>query len=146
MTTIACKRVKGGWELAADGRECIGDFIISDNNQKIFQIKGGFIAVSGESVSTFKVIDWLNTGGDTTNAPEISKAFSAIIIKHGHAYWIDQEFYPVEYDGDFAAEGHGWQFAWSALSLGKSPKEAVKHASKFSVFTGGKIHSVTVRD
>jgi ATP-dependent protease HslVU (ClpYQ) peptidase subunit len=137
--------VEGGWELAADGRECTGDFVTSEKNQKIYPIKGGYIAAAGASTTIFEVIDWLNNGEDPSAKPK-SKKFSAIIIKHGHAYWMDSELYPVEYDGDYAAEGHGWMFAWAALELGKTAKEAIKFASKFSVYTGGKIHSVIVRD
>lgn len=151
MTTIAFQNKT----LAADGRVTCDGKILSDNYNKIIKINkevrflngkrfvkymaNAGIAIANEAVYNFlvndKEIDYID-----------SMDFTTFIL-------TDEDCYIMHVNDDGAiidrcigceAIGSGADFAMSAMKLGLSAAEAVKHAAKIDVLTGGKIKKVKI--
>jgi hypothetical protein len=141
MTTIAyCHRDK---EIAWDSRSCSGGVISSDSDQKHAKVSGVDFWISGAVCDEQLLID-MYFGHESKLIPESN----AIVYDCGEVYMIGVNEdcvlwkQPLRYD---KAIGSGGNFALSAMRLGMSAKDAVKHAKRIDCYTGGKVHSMKLK-
>jgi hypothetical protein len=71
--------------------------------------------------------------------------YTAYIITENNCYRVEDEGRWYKDTAKYWAMGSGSEFALSAMLIGKSAKEAVKHACKLDVYSGGKIRVMQVR-
>ena len=149
MTTV----VWDGTTLAADGRSTAGASIISDKTIKIHKLNG---TMRGEKLLAFGYAGdayeldlfkaWIEEGGDY---PE-HVGVDLLVVTDKHVY----QNFPSGEDGpmvllaqnsDVSTLGSGSSFAESALLLGMNAVDAVKHACKLDIYSGGKITKMRLR-
>lgn len=143
MTTIAWD----GETLASDSRVTQDSHLVSDSFQKIFTIEGAeyrgdrilAVAMSGKCCDYHKILDYIfdeNFGytnfGHDTNCILIGKKFAYDLARN--------DGYLVKFNKKAKiANGSGGCFALSAMTLGLSAPEAVKHAKKLDCASGGRV-------
>lgn len=143
MTTIAYKE----GILAADGQMTEGHVVINKSFRKIYKtsIKYAddtikYVGMAGKVWQFDQIIAHFTDG---RALPEHD--CQAILIGDYHTYILDHHaLMPFQLD-DCLAVGSGSDFALSAMRLGLSAVEAVKHACTLDVYSGGKIRSVNTR-
>lgn len=165
MTTIAWD----GQTLAADGRICQDDTICSDNYNKIFPIRYayhgdhiiyiGFSGVIGDLSTLLRVFASLDTQEQGTPKEldgrlEIIKDMGldeiegeSILIGRDYVYHLEggSIFNLIQYDrSEKLGAGSGGSYARSAMLLGLNAVQAVKHAFKTDIGSGGNIRSVKI--
>jgi ATP-dependent protease HslVU (ClpYQ) peptidase subunit len=149
MTTV----VWDGKILAADGRITGGSTIVEDDSQKIHKIKGMFrgehmlaYGYAGCASDGVLIREWLEDGAIEDDYPEDLETH-LIMITNKNAY--------ETFDGALgklmcmnikkSAMGSGGDFALSAMLLGMNAVDAVKHACKLDIYSGGKIRKLVLR-
>ena len=149
MTSIAYD----GKTLAADSRETWDSYLISNNTQKIYEFKKEIayigdtllaIALAGASSSTDLYLAYLHS--DDFPANRVEHNAGGIIVGKYNVYQFEPgQGYLIRYPRKTKLGcGSGEPFVVSAMSMGMRAVEAVKHAMKFDMNSGGKIRSVTV--
>lgn len=145
MTSIAFD----GEYIASDGLVNEGGVIVDDSYEKIQKFEGKY---RGENIIALAIcgsLEYFQTIKDELNKSEPkfpdSEDYVAWIITD-KSFWEIYGEHVYKMTAKVNAIGSGSKFVRSALSLGKSAKEAVKHAAKFDVYTGGKIRVLKVRD
>ncbi len=149
MTTIAYD----GKMLACDSRVTGSGNIASDNAIKMYNLSLREAYVYGDKLLVAALagtycyydsfVEWLCTDRTTEFEAPDNVNVSGIIIGEKWAYEIEDCTFPFcRYNKtDKLASGSGQHFARSAMWLGLNAKEAVKHASKLNMATGGKIRT-----
>lgn len=124
--------------MAADTLTCSGDTIVSRSERKIYRMNGCLLGFAGETCNQWMFLRWFETH-DLDNRPKLGEHFSAVVMgpKGLFKYWDD--CIPIQMEDEYATAGSGWTFAMSALKLGKTPIEAVRHAMEMDVATGGRV-------
>jgi len=132
MTTIAYK----DGVLAYDGRQTVGDVVLSDTVDKCILNQGHYFFLSGHisDYETFiktwhgeKIEANINTYGFVYDGSQLWKAGI-----QDNELWK----YRVTYS---EAVGSGYLHALTAMDMGATAKEAVEWAAKRDVYTGGLI-------
>lgn len=140
MTTIA---YKDGW-IAADSCCTIGNY--TSNSKKLYIIPDvGVVGFAGAGNAMFKIADWWLEGcqGDAPTVDnDKGESCIGILVSRKGVFCLFDGIHPMEIDDPWFAIGSGSDFAISALSLGKNPKEAVEHAMQFDVGTGGRVDAI----
>ena len=140
MTTIA---YKDGW-IAADSCCTIGNY--TSNSKKLYIIPDvGVVGFAGAGNAMFKIADWWLDGcqGDAPTVDnDKGESCIGILVSRKGVFCLFDGIHPMEIDDPWFAIGSGSDFAISALSLGKNPKEAVEHAMQFDVGTGGRVDAI----
>lgn len=155
MTTIAYD----GRYVAADGRMTRGNIVCSANVQKLHILKTVLrgeeqevlIFGAGSWGGIYAIIEWMkvNDAFDTNpelmrpcfppdNDGEASTQDVSFITQDGQLWCLDAQSRPAPYDAP-AADGSGFPFAQTAMSLGQNAVEAVRTAMKLDVGSGGEI-------
>ena len=152
MTTIAYK----DGILATDSRITKDGYISSDETVKLWDLREKelfylhdrllAIALAG-SVSHF---DWFLIyiqQSDFPTAEYKNHEVAGLIVGEKAVYEIEKEQpYLVHYPLNARlAVGSGDHYAISAMNLGKTAIQAVKHAMKFDTCTGGPVQSINLR-
>lgn len=136
MTTIAYS-VKDSL-IAVDGRETLGNTIVSDKVNKIIKNEHGSFILCGNTADSV-----LFSEGGFADDQEYDcgglwvKPDGEVVGVYGGG----NDLCPVEFNEAF---GSGASFALSAMDFGKSAKEAVKYASTRDCKTGGAIRTLRV--
>jgi len=148
MTTIAYSN----GEMAVDSRITAGGDIVTDNGIKMYDVSRNdcyikedkvlVIALSGAYCYFDSFIDWMCSEREEEFYLIDQDKVSAIIVGQKWAYECEDARRPFcrYYKTEQLAAGSGATNALAALKLGLSVKDAVKHAMKMDVGTGGKIH------
>jgi ATP-dependent protease HslVU (ClpYQ) peptidase subunit len=147
MTTIAYD----GVTLAADGRVTRGGVLITDNYNKIhifeptIKYKGDTLlamAFCGSLETVNKYIDYLINADHYNYKEYVNHDIAAIIVGENSVYTLGQGgTYLTPYaKRQKLTDGSGADFAHSAMAFGYTAVEAIKHAIKQDVFSGGKIN------
>lgn len=150
MTTIAYD----GKILAVDSRITSDSYITTDSFNKIYKLTESqyyndillYVALSGE-VSQFKAYaNILETPYfyDLEDSHDITDRIAGIVIGKYSIYTIEKGTLSLaEFSKNTKlSEGSGAKFALSAMALGLNAIDAVKHAIKFDVFSGGKVNYI----
>lgn len=157
MTTIAFD----GRYLAADGRMTRGGIICSSTVKKTRVIKTVIrgeeteviIGGAGSWNNIYAVIEWMKNNDVFNTDPDLQRPVFPdtnqeqpgyldhdvfFITQDGEVYCLDPFCRPAPYGAPFA-EGSGFPFAQTALTLGQSAVEAIRTAMKLDTGTGGQI-------
>lgn len=157
MTTIAFD----GRYLASDGRMTRGGIIVSEGIKKtrvITAIIRGeeqevIIGGAGSWNNIYAVIEWMQQNDVFDIDPELQRPVFPdtgenqpgymdhdvfFITQDTNVYCLDPFCRPAPYSAPFA-EGSGFPFAQTALTLGMSSVEAIRVAMKMDTGTGGQI-------
>lgn len=147
MTTIAWD----GLTLAADGQTTGNDSIETMTFKKVRRIsvsvrdeKTIAYALAGDMSAFFDVENWISNGCDSNEFPSKFEC-CGFLVTANNVYSFDSQtagLYEIE---NVSALGSGANFCRSAMELGLSAKDAVKHACKLDVFSGGKITAINCR-
>tara|TARA_A100000171_G_scaffold53092_1_gene76730 strand:+ start:7286 stop:7741 length:456 start_codon:yes stop_codon:yes gene_type:complete len=147
MTTVAWD----GEILAADGRITCGTVIECDNYNKIFKLHDisyygdtlKYLGIAGSVNHVQAILHNLHIECFVDNDDEARHAICGIIVGTKSVYILEEEtLYLSQFDRKTKlAVGSGGECAKSAMALGLDAKQAVKHAMKFDVCTGGRIRS-----
>lgn len=147
MTSIAFD----GEYIAADSLCTCDGVVVNDNYNKIHTFKEEIkfkgekilcIVLSGELSHIAGLVDLIREGQTKFEDGE----YTACIVTENSCYRVEDEGRWYEDTAKYWALGSGMDFALSAMVMGKSAKEAVKHACKLDAYSGGKIRVLKVRD
>lgn len=143
-----------GTTLASDSRLSSDNAITTDNIKKLHKLKnvkyyddtliyGGFAGVYSDLK---KILQYFNDGYDSTKG--IDHRISGIIVGIKYVYELESHrSYLIQYPRtEKITAGSGGDFGRSAMKLGLSAKEAVKHTIELDLYCGGKIQSVNLGD
>lgn len=148
MTSIAWD----GITLAADSQVTDDTFIDRLDCKKIRRISATVrgektiaYGLSGCMDAFYEIEEWIKGGCSAGEFPEDVEV-TGILVTESHAYEFSGKskgrFYEI---GDFIALGSGTHFCLSAMHMGFSVVDAVKHAIKLDVYSGGKVRKITCR-
>lgn len=138
MTTIA---VDTNGNIAADGLAARSNMIEDDKCQKLIKRDGVIYAMAGRLEHCMVLVDYLSERSDEI-MPDIDGNVLAIENGHVRVYWLKDGVIDSDLVVPPYAMGSGADFAYSAMKLGMTAKEAVKHAAGIDLYTGGKITSI----
>ena len=135
MTTIAIKKTKTGWNMAADTRSCSPEGVCK--GKKIHKIgPNHYIGCAGELVSIHKFKLKLTDPEKNKDIDIENQEFYILEIKEDEARLYERSSTPIPIYDDYKATGSGGVFALSAMALGKSAKQAVEFAVKLDIHSG----------
>lgn len=139
MTTLA---IKDG-VVAADTLILMNDTILQEPVDKVFKLSNGnLIGCAGNYVDLLLFFDYLEGVTDEKSLEGVQERSSLIYVdKEGISLYDSGHLIPV---GKVGAYGSGSQFAYSALLMGASPREAVEVACKLDPYSGGEIREWSV--
>lgn len=145
MTTIAWK----GDFLVADTQLTWDKHLKGISPLKIRVLPNGIIiAGAGLSKDTvmaeryFSTVPW--EGAGIIDVPKL-KSYESILVHQGQVYWTEEGLLPQPVAEPYYAIGSGWKFAISAMVLGLSAEESVRHASVLDIYTNDTIQIVNIR-
>lgn len=145
MTTIAWD----GKTLAADGRTTSETIISCDKSVKLFKLLDIpyygdillYAGLCGAAAEQQRYIHFLHI--ENFFEDEIEVELGGIIVGRDYVYAVEGGPQLCRFPRcTKMAAGSGAHFAMSAMNLGKSAVQAVKHAMKFDAATGGRIQCV----
>ena len=143
MTTVAYKN----GVIAYDSRTTVGSLIIDDAANKKRTRDSTVFVFCGRPDQYDDFIDAYFSESKEINkrnecsaiASESGKVFVCGIDENGYIFKTEiNDIY------DIYAIGSGCDFAWTAMDMGATAKEAVKIAMKRDVYTGGEVRSLLV--
>ena len=141
MTTIAYK----DGVIAYDARETSDDIVLSDDVEKCIDRGGIKFLVMGASCDEEALIDAYFQ--DLMTVKDLDA--SAWVVDGGrvHCFSVgDGRTFSYEMDlSNCYAAGSGGAFAYGAMDMGATAKQAVQMAAKRDVYTGGKIKTYKVK-
>lgn len=143
MTIIAWD----GTTLAADKQVTCND--LKKTITKIFKTDLGLIGVSGVMNMGMAIKTWLLEGAIAELYPEISNEpyTQLILINKEHQLITYQGCgYPLLIEDKIFAMGSGRDFAYMAMYLGKTAKEAVELTNLFNASCGMGIDTLTLEE
>jgi hypothetical protein len=141
-----------GETLATDSRETAGTHLITNNCKKLYNLdlpcyyEGDRLlacGLGGRSSDTDKILHYFYS--DTfPNLEFVDHDAIGIIVGMGAVYLLDAGCpFLIKYNrSQKLAEGSGAPFARSAMMMGLSAVDAIKHAIKLDMASGGKIKSI----
>ena len=145
MTVIACD----GKTMAADSLMTMGSDIAAVSCKKLYRVGDSVVGFAGAIGIAHAVLEWLSivylTQDDPGEYPDKNgEALILIMHPNGQVNIMDSAGHEFP-AGKPAAIGTGGTVAMTAMLCGKSVKEAVKMATKYDAFCGGKIRSKKCR-
>lgn len=137
MTTIAYK----DGVMASDSKIHWQNNAFEDNELKIRRLASGdLIGIAGDSGDLDFMSDYCQGLCDKKDMPDNLDSYIIVCEKRtGKVYIMEEKLKRIDV-GESYAIGSGMQYALAAMECGKTAIEAVKIASKFDPWTGGKIH------
>lgn len=152
MTTLTYK----DGILATDSRMTCNGYITSNNTVKLFDFRDKDIYYLHDRLLAVALAgkvrdyDWFMLYLQRSDFPHPDfrdHEVSGIIVGERAVYEVESEgAYLIHHSLDsYVAVGSGCHYARSAMELGKSAKQAIKHAMKFDTSTGGDIQWLNLR-
>ena len=141
MTTIAAKVTKEAIIMASDS-QLTGSHIAQHNYQKIYQVPGALIGISGDAAACEDFVEWFKKGAKRKKFPVSCECYEsgAHVLVATRTGCMVYECSPVPVKtGKIDATGSGGSFAIAAMLAGADPREAVKVAAKLDPNTGGRV-------
>lgn len=141
MTTIACNRR----EMAADGKITFdrGDYLIR-TRRKIVRAGVAIVGSCGDLADGEKFVRWFASGQPDNRRPKLGEDFLALVLRPGGIFLFDEDCGEIEIECGWHAIGSGEQAARTMLSLGRSPREAVRKAIEFDNASGPPVIALRV--
>lgn len=142
MTTVAWD----GKTIAAD-RQATGGGGLRRELAKLYRSRLYIFGGVGQLDDVMSIAEWFRLhDANSEKAPTLSEGGTngiAVDTRSGKAFIVEgakPRLSPIL--ESFHASGSGRDFAISAMAFGKNAREAVLFASRFDVFTGGKVDVV----
>jgi len=114
--------------------------IRSEGSYKLVIDENMAYVVTGSTAEGLSVIDALIKGEEPSKLKEAE--IVAMDLETGDGYVYEYSSVPLPIRDKFYAGGSGGDIALGALAMGATPEEAVRIASKYDVYTGGKVQIV----
>jgi ATP-dependent protease HslVU (ClpYQ) peptidase subunit len=92
----------------------------------------GFAGTAGAIVA---VVEFF-TNPETTKPPKVKDLKGLVLTADGDIFAFDEYDKWIAMDQPYASIGSGSALAMGAMSMGCTPKEAIKTATKYDAFTG----------
>jgi ATP-dependent protease HslVU (ClpYQ) peptidase subunit len=139
MTTIAYR----DGILAGDTRVTEGRLVHPEKARKVHRLRNGCLfGAAGTSSSIAILKRALARNEKQPKAPDVD---ALCIMPNGDIlYWCGKVWEKI--DAPFVAIGSGKKFAYGALQVGATAREAVRAACKLEKHTGGPIHTVKLKE
>jgi len=134
MTTIATD----GETLAADSRITEGNYIFTDEAEKVFKVGDTYVAICGEYQSGLAYVDWLKKERSSEKPTVSEDNFSAILVTSDGVFCVDNMLIPMKVSLPYAM-GSGGPVALGAMLAGCSPAEAINIALQVDASSGGEV-------
>lgn len=134
MTVIAANRK----EIAGDSRVACGS--IYYNSDKVFRIGDSLIGVCGDADYTTRFLEWFRKecpDGETGFTLDDDHTFAALVLNSRGLFFYADIAPPDHLHNKFYAIGAGADIAMAAMSMGKSPSDAVRLACRLSPMACG---------
>ena len=140
MTTIVTNRE----ELAADTQVMYWGQLPGKTTKISTLPDGSIIACAGDTMCEYRALQFFSNPQWPTQEPIefADKSFEAILWYNRKLYVLLGSTVPNLIKDRYFTIGSGGPYARSALELGLTPKEAIKHASKFDANTNNRVHVV----
>lgn len=140
--------------LSADSRAYSGDKHPIGNKCKLYRLANGTLVGCSSSVvgAPSLFVQWLNSLGPdldcSTATCEEAHGVQALVIQPDGSvfYWQDGVTFTGPLEADFYAIGSGEQYAYGAMMMGATAKEAVEVAIVADQWTGGKATTLTLKE
>jgi len=143
MTTIA---YRDGF-MAADSL-ITGGTIRVGATTKIGRLpQGGLYGCSGWIALLEVVVPWLEKGAplaDRPKLPDDADFHMLVAWPSGIVTDVDKRLQRIDLDGEFFASGSGYEIALGAMAMGATARQAVEIASRFDIYTGGRISTLSL--
>lgn len=133
MTTVACNRKY----MAAESMGASGNLKLTGDRKLFRGPEGSVLGVAGVYTKALALAKWICGGLD--NPPDDLDEAWVLQLRHDGIWMYEQTAVPFEIHNPFIAMGSGGDFAIGAMAAGADPFDAVKVATKYDVFSGGKI-------
>jgi hypothetical protein len=106
-----------------------------------------YVCTAGDVSECAKLHKWAESGFDPANKPqENQNNLSAMIVFPLEGiHYTDNSYVVYKIDAPFHAVGSGSELAIGAMSAGASAKEALKIASQYDIYTGGKLRTKKIK-
>ncbi len=128
MTTIACNK----FEMVGDSQYTNG-YDTASKGFKVFKINNDIIGLTGDRDSGQLFLEWYKSGINNEK-PDIQD-FAALILTPEGIFEVFNKLIIHKVEAPFAAIGTGSQIALGSLASGKSPREAVRIACKYDIYS-----------
>lgn len=131
--------------IAWDGRHIVADNQVTEGSvpkriKKLVRVQRngiihglGFVGNAGEGLD---LVNWWKAGADIDELPDYPETSLIVATADFCLSYDDGIGIPFTVQERYAAYGSGGYYADSALSLGKTARQAVLHAIKHDVFCG----------
>lgn len=143
MTTIAWD----GLVLAADKQVSYGS--ARSMVTKIYRVTDGLVGFAGNGAHAMELLAWFNAGRDPDKFPsprdrDAGWADILQVRRDGTLWFYRSSPYPAQLHDRFFATGSGGDFATAAMFLGRTAQQAIEVASRFDVYTGMGIDTLSL--
>lgn len=139
MTTIAYR----DGVLAADSRITAGNLIVPGGFYKIRRLPcGSLFAGCGIVDNIERLLESIISDDD----PPSVRNTTAVQIDPKGSMWTYEGYVWVRQRGPYGAWGSGSAFAYGALAMGASAKDAVRVAIKFDSGSGGPVRAASIKE
>lgn len=141
ITTIAC-----------NNEELYGDLQYTNNNTggkwkgktKVYRFDSTelysepfFVGFSGSANDVISIVHyWSNPEAFGNKPPKVSGCAGLVLTQSGDIFLFDHYAKWLRVDQPYMAIGSGQSYALGAMAAGKSPREAIRIASKHDSYTG----------
>lgn len=115
--------------------------------QKLRRVAGWMLAGCGAHGGLGPIIEWVEQGAKL-NKPvkwnDVDCAGALLVGPDGQVFHVCTDtIYVATLYAPFHAEGSGTDFALAAMACGQSARGAIDVASRFDLFTGGRVNWMT---
>lgn len=94
------------------------------------------VGFAGTANDLMEAVDYFSNPEDYKKAPKLANLTGLVLTSKGGIYMFDRVDRWLLIDTPYAAIGSGSLYALGAMESGKTPKEAIKVASKWDPYTG----------
>ena len=138
MTTIAIDHNT----ISADGLAVVNGKKVDPSFKKLIKRDGVIYAMAGRIEHCEILIDYLSNTSDEL-IPDIEGNVIAIENGEVRIYWVNDGVLDSDKVVPPYAIGSGGEYAYSALRMGMTSKQAVKHAGEIDINTNTKVTTMT---
>src|SRR5690606_18148085 len=111
---------------------------------KIFRIGDRLVGLSGDLSSVNAALEWFRSGMPEQK-PGLSSNLEVLAIEpDGTVRWYGSTLAPIEIRGDYHAIGSGDKYAFGAMSMSATAKQAVEIACRFDTGSRGPIKTLRI--
>ncbi len=138
MTTIAYR----DGVLAGDTRVTDGDIVCPEKIRKVFKLRNGCLFGHAGDADEGEMLK--RAVAKSLPTPKVRNSDAICVMPNGDVLFFEGKCW-TKIDAPFAALGSGRKFAYGAMQVGASAKDAVRAACKLEKHSGLPIHTVRLK-